>query len=168
VVRVVVRTGSMIPSMPKGRAKPQRSKGRIETLPSGSLRVTLYAGTDPITKNRMYQRETVPAGPNAEAEAKRILAGSGRGACGCRVGAASDRAIGKGNVQVIAVDLSREFENFPQRSKPLQSGYLGARIDRIGARQNPGFVTLAVRWCGRLDGSNFAQPATGSQRRCPL
>jgi hypothetical protein len=74
-VRVVVRTGSMIPSMPKEKAKPQRSKGRIETLPSGSLRVTLYAGTDPITKNRMYLRETVPAGPNAEAEAKRILAG---------------------------------------------------------------------------------------------
>jgi len=54
--------------MPKEKAKPQRSKGRIETLPSGSLRGTLYAGTDPITKNRMYLRETVPAGPNAEAE----------------------------------------------------------------------------------------------------
>jgi hypothetical protein len=75
VVRVVVRTSPMIPSMPKEKAKPQRSKGRIETLPSGSLRVSLYAGTDPVTKDRMYLRETVPAGPNAEAEAKRILAG---------------------------------------------------------------------------------------------
>jgi integrase len=44
-------------------------------LPSGSLRVSLYAGTDPVTKDRMYLRETVPAGANAEAEAKRILAG---------------------------------------------------------------------------------------------
>jgi integrase len=75
VVRVVVRTRPMIPSMPKERAKPQRSKGRIETLPSGSLRVSLYAGTDPVTNDRMYLRETVPAGPNAEVEAKRILAG---------------------------------------------------------------------------------------------
>jgi hypothetical protein len=37
--------------------------------------VSLCAGTDPVTKDRMYLRETVPAGPNAEAKAGRILAG---------------------------------------------------------------------------------------------
>jgi hypothetical protein len=65
----------MIPSMAKEKARPKRSRGQIETLPSGPLRVSLYAGTDPVTEDRMYFRETVPAGPNAEAEAKRILAG---------------------------------------------------------------------------------------------
>ena len=65
----------MIPGMAKEKSKQGRSRGRIETLPSGSLRVSVYAGTDPVTKDRMYLRETVPAGPNAEAEAKRILAG---------------------------------------------------------------------------------------------
>ncbi|MCW2721809.1 MAG: integrase family protein, partial [Pseudonocardia sp.] len=31
-----------------------RSKGRIEQLPSGSLRVVVYAGQDPLTKRRHY------------------------------------------------------------------------------------------------------------------
>ncbi|WP_460660872.1 tyrosine-type recombinase/integrase [Kribbella swartbergensis] len=61
--------------MAKEKSKLKRSRGQIETLPSGSLRVSLYAGTDPVTKDRIYLRETVPAGPNAEAEAQRILAG---------------------------------------------------------------------------------------------
>jgi hypothetical protein len=63
-----VRTGLMIPRMAKEKSKPKRSRGQIETLPSGSLRVSLYAGTDPVTKDRIYLRETVPAGPNTEAE----------------------------------------------------------------------------------------------------
>ena len=75
MVRVVVQTGPILHDMAKEKSKPKRSRGQIETLPSGSLRVSLYAGTDPVTKDRMYLRETVPAGPNAEAEAGRILAG---------------------------------------------------------------------------------------------
>jgi hypothetical protein len=61
--------------MAKEKTKPKRSRGQIETLPSGSLRVSLYAGTNPVTKDRMCLRETVPAGPTAKAEAARILAG---------------------------------------------------------------------------------------------
>jgi hypothetical protein len=30
----------------------QRARGRIETLPSGSLRVKVYAGIDPVTKKK--------------------------------------------------------------------------------------------------------------------
>ncbi|MFC0533169.1 hypothetical protein [Phytohabitans kaempferiae] len=43
-----------------------RSRGMIEELPSGSLRVKVYAGTDPVTKRRHYLTETVPAGPQAQ------------------------------------------------------------------------------------------------------
>ncbi|MFG3298861.1 hypothetical protein [Micromonospora chersina] len=50
-----------------GRMKRQR--GEIEELPSGSLRVKVYAGIDPITRKRHYLTETIPAGPTARKEA---------------------------------------------------------------------------------------------------
>ena len=50
-----------------------RQRGQIEQLPSGSLRVTVYAGTDPLTKRRHYLREVVPAGPTAPADAEKAL-----------------------------------------------------------------------------------------------
>jgi integrase len=59
--------------MVKDKAKPKRSRGEIERLPSGSLRVKVHVGTDPISKTHMYLRETVPAAPNAEVEAEKVL-----------------------------------------------------------------------------------------------
>jgi hypothetical protein len=50
-----------------------RSEARIEERPSGSLRVTVYAGHDPLTKRRHYICEVIPAGPTAEAEAAEAL-----------------------------------------------------------------------------------------------
>src|SRR5690348_12570371 len=47
-------------------SKPRRRvRGRVETLPSGSLRVKVYAGVDPVSKQKHYLTETVPAGPKA-------------------------------------------------------------------------------------------------------
>jgi len=60
--------------MAKESPTAKRSRGEIETLPSGSLRVKVYAGIDPISKTRMYLRETIPAGPTAEREAEKVLA----------------------------------------------------------------------------------------------
>jgi len=37
-----------------GTTKRRRSRGEIEELPSGSLRVRVYAGIDPITGRRHY------------------------------------------------------------------------------------------------------------------
>ncbi|MEU8227316.1 tyrosine-type recombinase/integrase [Kribbella sp. NPDC048915] len=59
--------------MAKEKAKPKRQLGGIETLPSGSLRVSVFAGRDPITKDRVYLRETIPAGPKAEEQAETVL-----------------------------------------------------------------------------------------------
>jgi integrase/DNA-binding transcriptional regulator YhcF (GntR family) len=74
VVRVVVRDGRKLRFVAKDKAKPKRQRGRIERLPSGSLRVSFYAGLDPISKDRVYLRETVPAGPKAEEQAQAVLA----------------------------------------------------------------------------------------------
>lgn len=52
-----------------GRSKRQR--GEIETLPSGSLRVKVYAGVDPISGKRHYLTEVIPAGRTAAKEAEK-------------------------------------------------------------------------------------------------
>src|SRR3954451_7207285 len=50
----------------------RRTRGEIETLPSGSLRVRVYAGIDPVSKKKHYLVETVPAGPKAAKEAEKV------------------------------------------------------------------------------------------------
>jgi integrase len=52
-------------------AARRRQRGAIETLPSGSLRVKVYAGIDPVTKRRHYLDETIPPGPTAQRDAER-------------------------------------------------------------------------------------------------
>ncbi len=55
--------------MARSKARRKRPRGTVEELPSGALRVKVYAGFDPVTKRRHYLRETVPAGPQAHREA---------------------------------------------------------------------------------------------------
>ncbi|MGD9529877.1 MAG: tyrosine-type recombinase/integrase [Dehalococcoidia bacterium] len=43
----------------------KREQGSIDELPSGALRVRVYAGIDPITKRRHNLVEVIPAGPDA-------------------------------------------------------------------------------------------------------
>lgn len=57
--------------MAAGRGRRSARRGTIEELPSGSLRVSLFAGTDPVTGRRMYLREIVPPGPRAAREAEK-------------------------------------------------------------------------------------------------
>jgi integrase len=54
---------------PASKAR-KRTRGEIETLPSGSLRVRVYAGIDPVSKKKHYLVETVAAGPKAAREAE--------------------------------------------------------------------------------------------------
>jgi hypothetical protein len=58
--------------MPTGSKAPRRSRGEIETLPSGSHRVRVYAGIDPVSRKRHYLVETVPAGPTAAKQAEKV------------------------------------------------------------------------------------------------
>ena len=51
-----------------------RRRGEVEELPSGALRVKVYAGEDSLTGRRHYLRETVPAGPTAARDAERARA----------------------------------------------------------------------------------------------
>jgi integrase len=51
----------------------KRQRGSIEVLPSGALRVKVYAGIDPVTKRRRYLTETIPSGPDAAKSAEKAL-----------------------------------------------------------------------------------------------
>ena len=48
-----------------------RSRGSIDELPSGALRVRVYAGVDPVTKRRHDLIEIIPPGPGADKQARR-------------------------------------------------------------------------------------------------
>jgi hypothetical protein len=50
----------------------RRARGRIEVLPSSALRVSVYAGLNPVTKQRHYLKEVVPAGPKAAEQAEKV------------------------------------------------------------------------------------------------
>jgi hypothetical protein len=58
---------------PASKAR-KRTRGEIETLPSGSLRVRICAGIDPVSKKRHDLTETIPPGPRAAAEAEKVRA----------------------------------------------------------------------------------------------
>lgn len=60
--------------MAKVDGKKKRQPGSIEVLRSGSIRVRVYAGIDPVTNSKHYLRETIPAGPNQKKEVERVQA----------------------------------------------------------------------------------------------
>lgn len=49
-----------------------RERGSIDELPSGALRVRVYAGMDPVSKRRHYLTKVVPAGPTAATHARAL------------------------------------------------------------------------------------------------
>ncbi|HTK66548.1 MAG TPA: tyrosine-type recombinase/integrase [Pseudonocardia sp.] len=51
--------------MGRRSAARSRAKGHIEELPSGGLRVSVYAGIDPVTGKRHYLREVIAPGSKA-------------------------------------------------------------------------------------------------------
>lgn len=73
MVPYVVRTGYRR-TMTRRKAGPkERDRGRIETLPSGSLRVVVYGGVDPLTGLRNYRQKTIPKDtPDLWDEAERV------------------------------------------------------------------------------------------------
>ena len=51
----------------------RRQRGSIQELPSGALRLSVYAVTDPLTGRRHYLRETIQAGASAQAAADKAM-----------------------------------------------------------------------------------------------
>src|SRR4051794_6945435 len=49
----------------------KRQRGGVDALPSGALRVRVFAGRDPLTKRRNYLTEVIQPGPDAAREAEK-------------------------------------------------------------------------------------------------
>src|SRR3954470_20376165 len=58
--------------MPPSSQPRSRSRWTIDRLPSGAVRVRVYAGSDPLTGRRHDLTEIVPPGPRAAAEAEKV------------------------------------------------------------------------------------------------
>jgi integrase len=58
-----------VPSVRRAR----RQRGSIEELPSGALRVPVYAGIDSLAGRRHYLKESIPACPSAHVEAQKAM-----------------------------------------------------------------------------------------------
>jgi hypothetical protein len=69
--RVVTRAGASVPLVTRAAGPRRRQRGAIDTLPSGALRVRVYAGIDPLTRRRHDLIEVIPPGPHAAREAKK-------------------------------------------------------------------------------------------------
>jgi integrase len=67
----VERNSTYGSSMASPKAAGKRRRGEIETLPSGSLRVRVYGGIDPVTGRRHYLTEIIPPGPRAAKDAEK-------------------------------------------------------------------------------------------------
>jgi len=52
---------------------PRAAKGHVEQLPSGSFRVAVFAGWDPVTRRRLYLRATAKTKQQAQIELGRLL-----------------------------------------------------------------------------------------------
>ena len=57
--------------MTRAASPRKRQRGTIDALPSGALRVRVYAGIDPLTKRRYDLVEIIPTGPGAPLEAEK-------------------------------------------------------------------------------------------------
>src|SRR5882757_2995309 len=113
-----------------------RTRGQIEALPSGSLRVKVYAGVDPVSGRRHFLTEVVPAGPRAERRAERVRT---------RLLAQVDDRRNPGTSATVVQLLERHLELL-EAVPTTKSGYAG-------------YVTIAT--ADRSSSTGSPSPATG-------
>lgn len=116
----------------------QRRRGEVEALPSGSFRVRVSAGIDPLSGKRHYLTETVPAGPKAAKEAEK-----GR----TRLLAEVDERRNPGTDATVDQLLER-YLRVLEIEETTRSGY--ESMIRLYIRPLPGGLSL-----GRIDGETL-------------
>ena len=71
VTQVVTRAAATLPAMTRPARPRVRRRGTIDALPSGALRVRVFASVDPLTKRRHDLTEIIPPGPQAASLAEK-------------------------------------------------------------------------------------------------
>src|SRR5438876_11172869 len=123
------------------------SRGHIQRLPSGSFRVKVYAGTDPVTGKERLLRQTCPDDAAAHAALGRLLAEADGGRFPDRqatLGQALDKYL---EVADLEVSTREAHEGYIRRTvRPVLGG---VKIRELGAVCLDALYT-ALRKCSRL------------------
>ncbi|SMD23594.1 GntR family transcriptional regulator [Lentzea albidocapillata] len=150
---------------PKGR-----DRGGIEPLPSGALRVSVYAGVDPLTNRRNYLRETIPAGPTAEKEAEKVktrflnMVDEQRNP---RTKATVNKLMDR-YLELLDVDTNtrKGYEGYIRNHvRPLLGNLQVAKLD---GETLDSFYTILRRCRKHCDGKPFVEHKTADKHECDV
>ena len=108
---------------------PRVAKGHIERLPSGSFRVSVYAGTDPLTRRAIRLKSTVRTEQQAHIELGRLLKEASEGRT-----PESDATVGKLLDQYLPIagwDLSTRESNLGYIRRTIKPALGSTQVRKV-------------------------------------